>query len=103
MHLLFLVRPFFIGDSAARQHFCQTPVHHLDFAKRADHDVCGFEITMNHFAAVSIGHRLTDLLKDANEPSTVLCGRFALGKQAGKCFTFDQLHAEEWSLIGKLP
>ena len=59
----------------------QAPVHHLDLAERADHDVRGLQVAVDHAAGVGIGHRLADLLEDREEPGQVVGRGSALGEE----------------------
>ena len=50
----------------------QAPVHHLDLAEVAYHDVGRFQIAMDHAPGVGISDRLADLLEDVEESRQIL-------------------------------
>ncbi|MFO0872247.1 MAG: hypothetical protein U0935_25245 [Pirellulales bacterium] len=101
--LLFGVSRLFVGHSACRQHLGQTPVHHLHFAERTDHDIGRLEVTMNHAARMRVCHRLTDLLEDADEPATVGGRVLTIRQKFRQRLPLDQLHGDERSLVRELP
>ena len=41
-----------------------SPVHHIDLAEVADHDVLRLDIAVDHAPAVGEGHRIADLAED---------------------------------------
>ena len=69
-----------VGQTASRQDLGQAPVHHLDLAEVAHHDVGRLQIAMDHASGVCISHRLADLLEDVEEPGQVLCDVLAPGQ-----------------------
>jgi hypothetical protein len=77
----------------------QAPVHHLDLAEAAHHDVGGLQVAVDHPLRVGIGHRLGDLLEDPQEPGQVVGRRRALGQQGREGAAADQLHREERPMI----
>ncbi len=83
------------------QHLGQSPVHHLDLAEAADHDVRRLQVAVDHAPRVGIGHRLADLLEDRQEPRPVL-GRVLAGLQEGRQrAALDQLHGDEQPAVGE--
>jgi hypothetical protein len=86
-----------------RQHFAQSPVHDLDFAKRADHDVRRLEVAMDHSPRMRVGERLADLLEDGDEAAAIVAWIPPLCQQSGQRLSLDQLHREIRALILKLP
>ena len=50
------------------EHLGQAPVHHLDLAEAAHHDVRRLQVAVDHAPGVGVGHRLADLLEDGQEP-----------------------------------
>ena len=66
----FGVGPFrpYRAHRPAFHHLGESPIHHLDFAEGANHDVERLEIAVNHAAGVGVGQRLTELLEDFEEP-----------------------------------
>jgi hypothetical protein len=48
-----------------RQRLGESPVHDLDLAKRAHHDVGRLQVPVDYAAAVSVSNRLTHLAEDA--------------------------------------
>jgi hypothetical protein len=51
----------------------QSPVHHLNFAECAHHNIGRLQIAVNHAAAMGIRHCLADLLEDFQEARQVVC------------------------------
>ena len=63
-----------VGHAAAGQDLGQAPVHDLDLAEAADHDVRRLQVAVDHAAGVGVGHRLADLLEDRQEAGQVVAG-----------------------------
>ena len=71
-------RPTHRRRSAAAD-FGKAPIHHLDFAKRADHHVGRFQVAVDHASGVGVGHRLADGLEDCEKSdSSPALGRLAI-------------------------
>ncbi len=60
--------------AAATQHLGQAPIHHLDFAKGADHHVGRFQVAVDHASGVGVGHRLTDGFEDRQQTRQAVAG-----------------------------
>ena len=56
-----------VGDSAPGEDLGQAPIHHLDLAEAAHHDVRRLQVAVDHAAGVRVRHRLADLLEDRQE------------------------------------
>ena len=70
-----LKRPLLVGDAPASNHLGEPPVHHLDFAEVAHHDIRRLEVAVDDAATMRIGHRLAHLLEDREIPRPVLAQR----------------------------
>ena len=90
-----------IGDPAAGQHLGQAPVHDLDLAERADHDVRRLQVPVDHPSGVRVGHRLRHLLEDAQGPRQPVGRRRPGGQQLREGLAPDQLHREERPAVGE--
>ena len=86
--------------------FGEAPVHDEDLAEGADHDIFGFEVTMDHAFGVGVSDGIADLLEDGEEGSE---GIFFEGFWVGmaeevndfvKGGAFDELHAVEHFALG---
>ncbi len=78
------------------------PVHDVDLAELADHDVRGLEVAVHHAAAVGESDGLADLEEDTQELGEP--GRFQPVpsfqlEQTLEGLTFDQFHADEHGSI----
>src|SRR5215469_10885534 len=73
------------------------PIHDVDLAELADHDVLRFEIPVNHASAVRECERLTDPSEYAQALGE---GRNA-GEVAVQAFTLHQFHCVKCSTVGK--
>ena len=77
----------------------QSPVHDLDLAEGADHDVERFQVAVDHSLAVGVGDRLAHLLENLQELGLVLCGRRPFPQPLRQRFALNQLHGEERASI----
>src|SRR6185436_8363948 len=83
-------------------HFGKPPIHHIDLAKAADHNVCRLEIAMKHAFFVRIRYRLASLHYHADGAPDVP----ALFLFASQCEHFTQgaslhqSHSEERLALG---
>jgi hypothetical protein len=59
------------GTAFGVQHLGESPVHDLDLAEGAHHDVGGLEVAVDHPLAVGVGHRLAHLLEHLHIPAHV--------------------------------
>ncbi len=88
-------------SQAAGHHLGQPPVHDLDIAEISDHDVGWLQVPMNHGVRVGIPDRLTHLLEDGQEPTTV--GR-RVGPVLQQCVegpALNELHRQEGAAVGQ--
>lgn len=93
-----LGRTGFVGKSLG-----QSPVHDLDFPKRAHHDVAGFQVAMDHALAVGESDRLT-YLPEGRQPARPLVGRIATPcEQRGQRVAMDELHGDERRAVAEPP
>jgi len=65
------------GGGRFGQHLGESPVHDLDLAEAADHDVARLEVAVEDPVGVRVGHRLADLLEHRQEAAAV-GGRIAV-------------------------
>ena len=96
-------RPLLVGDAPLVQHLGQAPVHDLDLAEAADHDVRRLQVPVDHAPRVGVGHRLADLLEDREEPHPVLVRAPARRQQRRQGAAPDQLHRDEQPAVGEAP
>ena len=82
----------------AGQHLGQPPVHDLDLAEGADHDVGRLQVAVDHAPAVGEADRLADLRERLQEPRLV--GRLQFG---GQGLPGDQFHGQEGGAVGQRP
>jgi hypothetical protein len=73
----------------------QPPVHDLDLAELAHHDVGRLQVAVDDAARVGERHRLTDLLEDGQEARQVGRGAGPLPEELGEGAALHQLHGEE--------
>jgi hypothetical protein len=95
-----LSRAALVGHAAAPQHLGEAPVHDLHLAERADHDVRGLEVAVQHALAVRIGDRLAHRLEYREHAPAVLIRRAALLQERRQRLPLDQLHREVRPLVG---
>ena len=96
-----LAGPGVVDDPPPGQDLGQAPVHHLDLAKTANHDVRGLQIAVDHPPGVGIRHRLGDVLEDRQEPGQVGRRVRPAPEQVGQGPALHQLHAEERPPVGE--
>ena len=89
--------PLAAGFLRQRQHPRDPPIHDVDLAVLADHDVRGLDVAVDHSAAVGEGQGFADFDQDLQQL------RQSIGLQAlvagvrdpvGQGLTFDHLHGE---------
>ncbi len=90
-----------VGDPSLRQHLRQSPDHHLNLAKAADHDIRGLQVAVDDTSVVGVGHRQADLLEDPYKPRLFVLRTRALRQQSRQGATLDQLHGEVRPAIGE--
>ena len=68
------------GGSARRvpEHLGQAPVHDVDLAEIADHDVGRLQIAMDHAARMGVGQGVADVDEDVQQPAQRV---FLLGRR----------------------
>ena len=87
--------PLLVGDAALGQHLGQAPVHDLHLAERADHDVRGLQVAVDHPLGVGIRQRLRHLQGDVQQPRPVLRRVGPFAQEGGQGLALDELHGEE--------
>ncbi len=65
------------------RHDGEAPIDDVDLAERADHDVLGLEVAVQHTAAVSEAHRVAHLERDTDVPLEEIVGAEARGDRGG--------------------
>ena len=93
-----------VGDASFLQDLGQAPVHHLDLAEAAHHDVRRLQVAVDHASSVGVGHRLADGLEDATGSGAGrAAGRSGRSDQqdAARVRPFDQLHREIRPAVGE--
>ena len=94
-------RPLLVGHAPLVEHLGQAPVHDLDLAEAADHDVRRLQVAVDHAPRVGVGHRLADLLEDREESHPVLVRAPARRQQRRQGAAPDQLHRDEQPAVGE--
>ena len=89
------------GRASLAEHFGEPPVHHLDLAEGADHDVGGLQIAMNNAVGVGVADGLAHGLEDGQQPAAL--GRWVgpLLQDGFECAPLDELHGQERPAIGE--
>ncbi len=96
-------RALLVRDSAAAQHFRETPVDDLHLAEGAHHDVRGLQVTVEHALAVRVGDGLTHRFEDREQPPAVVGRRLPLLEERGERAALDELHREVRRVVGHQP
>ena len=96
------------GEGAARirqsgigQHLGQAPVHDLDLAERADHDVGRLQVAVDDAVGVGVADRLADLLEHRQEPAAVGRRVGPPSEQVVEGLALDELHRQERPAVGQ--
>ena len=63
-----------VGIVGASKYLGEPPIHHLDFAECANHDIGRFQVAVNHVFGMCKSNRLTDLFKDPQKTRQVFFG-----------------------------
>ena len=91
-----LRRTGLVRDFPAGQDLGQAPVHDLDLAEGADHDVGRLQVAVDDAPAVGEADRLADLLERLQQPRPV--GGLHL---VGQGLPGDELHGQERGAVGQ--
>ena len=90
-----------VGHAALIEHLGEAPVHDLDLAEAADHDVRRLQVAVDHALRVGVGDRLADLLEDGEEPRPVLVGASSRRQERRQRAAPHQLHRDEQPAVGQ--
>ncbi len=79
---------------ASAEDLAEAPVHHEHLAERADHDVGGLQVAVEHAAGVGVGHGLRRLLEHLEEVPALVRDVGSCPEERGQRAALDQLHRE---------
>ena len=92
-----------ILEQIIRQDFRHAPIHDVNHAKIADHDVRGFQIAMHDPMRMGERDGLADRFEDLQKFGQILRGAWTLLQQFVQRSAFDEPHDQEGAGIGQGP